>query len=233
MSHHKCRWKTIFMVESAASNRMTHSSDWSVACEKYRVFQKMSEYGKAVQWEALGQASVCCCNTNIVNEVLSRDLCPPIFNNLLPHLQNRWNQPVEQIKTIFLAHQETVVTSRTILQLPSPNSWGKGEKDTTRCCVTAHEQLGAVTALGKGASKAPALCWQPGSGQPKRNGRALRFIASSEQTQSHRRQSPEKKEKVDRTWPCCSRPLHNNISWQSCWNTATALETFLNTQSIL
>ena len=34
-----------------------------------------------------------------------------------------------------------------------------------------------------------------------------------------------KKEKVDSTWPCCCRPLHNNIPWQSCWNTVTTLET--------
>lgn len=46
MSHHKCRWKTIFMVESAASDRMAHPSDGSIACEKHQVFQKMNKYRK-------------------------------------------------------------------------------------------------------------------------------------------------------------------------------------------
>lgn len=59
---------------------------------------------------------------------------------------------------LYSCRTKTVITPRTILQLPSLSV--RGVKDTTCCCVRAHEGLGAVPALRAPASKAPALCWQ-------------------------------------------------------------------------
>lgn len=66
------------MVESAAADRMAHPSDRSVACEKHKVFHKMSKYRKINVVGSSRVSSVLCCHTSIVEVILSRPLPPNI-----------------------------------------------------------------------------------------------------------------------------------------------------------
>lgn len=165
-------------------------------------------------WEALGQTSVFCCDTNIVEAVLSRDLCLQTLNTVFPPLQNRWNQPVEQIKAVLLAHQENCCHLHDHPAIAFPMCIeATGEKESTCCCVTAQQELGAVLALREHISKAPAPCRE----QIWPTGQESSEIYSLQWTNLiSRKAEPRKKENVDRTSPCCSRSLCNNISWQSC-----------------
>lgn len=60
-------------------------------------------------WEAVGKIRLPPCDTSMVEVVFSKvtwDLCSQTTNIVIPYVWNRWTQPAEQIKTIFLAHSE-------------------------------------------------------------------------------------------------------------------------------
>lgn len=156
--------------------------------------------------------------------LLKRPL-PQTFNNVHPHLRNRWKQPVEQIKTLFLVHQENccylwdhpaIAFSKYMRQ--------QGKRTPHAAALQLMRSSVQFQPPGNTWAK-PQPCADSRSGQPKRNGKALRCIRSSEQTWSHRRQSLEKRKKWTALGPAVPH-LCNNISWQSCWNMPTALETF-------
>lgn len=132
--------------------------------------------------------------------------------------------PLNKLKHYSWLTKKNVVTSRTTLQLPSLKAWGNMEKDATCCCATAHELLSAAPHLREHGSKAPALCWQIWAAQREQESSEIHPLQWTNLISQEA--EPWKKAKVDNTWPCCCRPPRNNISWKSCWNRATALETF-------